>query len=115
MQLTNQVNRVIARPMNVVRMQFTGVAYVKTLALAILLGFIQTQTPQGRSRTPSTPIWCADSSEIVTMETKDTFPQDRQDSHCPVSRTWALVIRALFGVGKTISSEKQETRLQEVH
>jgi len=56
-QLTKQVNRVIARPMNVVRMQFTGVAHVKTLALAILLGFIQTQTPQGRSETPSNLIW----------------------------------------------------------
>ena len=72
-------------------------------------------TQQDRSRTPSTPIWCADSSQIVTMETKDTCPQDRQDSHCPVSRTWALVMRAFSRIGKTISSEKQETRLQEVH
>ena len=72
-------------------------------------------TQQDRSRTPSTQIWCADPYWDVTMETKDTFPQDRQDSHCPVSRTWALVMRALPGVGKTISSETQETRLQEVH
>ena len=48
-------------------------------------------------------------------ETKGTIVYDRQDSHCPVSRTWALVMRDLPGVGKTISSETQETRLQEVH
>ena len=53
-QLTNQVNRVIARPMSDLRMQFTRVAHVRTLALAILLGFIQPQIPQGRSQTPST-------------------------------------------------------------
>ena len=53
-QLTNQVNRVIARPMSAVQVQFTRVAHVRTLALAILLGFIQPQTPQGRSQTPST-------------------------------------------------------------
>ena len=72
-------------------------------------------TQQDRSRTPLTPIWWADPYWGVTMETKDTLPQDRQDSHCPVSRTWALVMRDLPGVGKTISSETQETRLQEVH
>ena len=84
-----------------------------TMHLAAKPNYLWTQ--QDRSRTPLTPIWCADPYWDVTMETKDTLPQDRQDSHCPVSRTWALVMRDLPGVGKTISSETQETRLQEVH
>lgn len=70
---------------------------------------------RGQKPNTLTPRFGAPPCRDASLGTYGTFIHNEQDSQRPVSRTWALVMVALSGVGKMISSEKQETRLHEVH